>query len=73
MTEKSFDGFLEWIIDLRMQMKIPHTLEELIKDDSRLEEMSSMALNDPSTAGNPIVLTKEDFLELYKSSYIGKL
>ena len=54
-------------------MKIPHTLKELINDDTKLEEMSKMALNDPSTAGNPVNLTQEDFLILYKNSYEGRL
>ena len=69
----SFDGFLEWVLNLRKELKIPHTLKELINDDTRLEEMSKMALNDPSTAGNPVNLTQEDFLILYKNSYEGRL
>ena len=35
--------------------------------------MSKMALNDPSTGGNPISLTQNDFFDLYKNSYDGKL
>ena len=35
--------------------------------------MSKMALNDPSTAGNPIAFSEEDFLTLYNNSYEGKL
>ena len=40
---------MNWILDLRKELGIPHTLKELIKDDSKFEEMSEMALNDPST------------------------
>ena len=64
---------LGWILDLRKELKIPHTLKELIDDDSRLEEMSKMALNDPSTAGNPVSLKEQDFLDLYKKSFEGSL
>ena len=53
--------------------KFDSKLKELINDDTKLEEMSKMALQDPSTGGNPIVLTQEDFLILYKNSYEGKL
>ena len=35
--------------------------------------MSKMALKDPSTGGNPVTLSQEDFFELYQSSYEGKL
>ena len=73
LENSTFDGFMKWILDLRKELKIPHTLKELINDNSRLEEMSKMALNDPSTGGNPISLTQNDFLDLYKNSYDGKL
>ena len=32
-----------------------------------------MALQDPSTGGNPVALNQDDFLILYKNSYEGKL
>ena len=35
--------------------------------------MSELALQDPSTGGNPIILNQKDFLELYEKSYLGKL
>jgi len=73
LSEKNFDGFLKWILDLRKQLIIPHTLKELINDDSRFEEMSIMAFNDPSTGGNPIQLIDKDFFQLYNDSYYGKL
>ena len=45
----------------------------MIQDNSRLEEMSKMALHDPSTGTNPKTLTQEDFLDLYKNAYEGKM
>ena len=73
LPEPSFGGFMKWILDLRQALVIPHTLKELINDDSRFEEMSVMAFNDPSTGGNPIKLTDKDFLQLYKDAYNGIL
>ena len=52
---------------------MPHTLKDLIEEDSKFETMSVMALNDPSTGSNPVELTKEDFLQLYKESFNGVL
>ena len=69
----SFEGFMKWIIDIRKELKIPHTLKELIDDDSKFSEMSKMALHDPSTSGNPVILNQNDFLKLYQNSYEGKL
>ena len=73
LENSTFEGFIKWIIELRKELQIPHTLKELINDDSKLEKMSELALKDPSTGGNPIPLSQKDFLELYKKSYDGKL
>ncbi len=69
----NFDSFMNWIIEIRKKLHIPNTLKELIKEDSRFDEMSKMAFNDPSTGGNPIKLTDKDFLNLYQDSYNGNL
>ena len=73
LKEKSFDGFMKWILDLREKLLIPHTLKELINDNSKFEQMSVMAKDDPSTGGNPIKLESSDFLDLYINSYNGNL
>ena len=72
--ENTFDSFLDWIIKLRKELKIPHKLSELIQiDPNQLEELSQMALEDPSTTTNPTKLTKEDFRKMYQYSIEGKL
>ena len=73
LSNPSFNSFLDWILDLRKSLSIPHTLKELIDDDSHFEKMSVMALNDPSTASNPIKLNQDDFLKLYQHSFEGIL
>ena len=73
LSNPSFNSFLDWILDLRKSLSIPHTLKELIEDDSNFEKMSVMALNDPSTSSNPIKLNEKDFLKLYQNSYEGIL
>ena len=73
LDDQTFDGFMNWVLDLRKKLSIPHTLKELIKDDSKFEEMSQMAKDDPSTVGNPISLKIRDFYNLYKDSFLGNL
>ena len=74
IEEKSFDGFLNWILDLRKKLNIPHKLSEVIKEeDLELDRLSKMALNDPSTGGNPKKLTENDMKILYQHSMSGKL
>ena len=69
----NFDSFMSWILELRTNLKIPHTLKELIRESAKFEEMSQMAYNDPSTQSNPVDLNVNDFLELYKNSFEGIL
>ena len=73
LSNQSFDGFITWILNLRESLQIPHTLKELIHEDTKLEEMSAMALVDPTAGSNPIELNQMDFLKLYKDSFEGVL
>ena len=73
LEDQTFQGFMSWLLHLRKELLIPHTLKELIQEDSKFEEMSKMAKDDPSTGGNPIPLEINDFYNLYKDSYSGIL
>jgi len=72
--DKNFESFLKWILNLRMELNIPHKLSEIIEIKKiDLEQLSEMAFNDPSTSGNPIKLKKEDLKKMYEYSLKGKL
>jgi len=72
--EKKFDSFINWIIELRRDVKIPHKLSDVLEGDKvNLDKLSQMALEDPSTAGNPKKLKKEDMKIMYEHSLSGKL
>jgi len=72
--EKSFDSFIEWIMDLRKEFNIPHKLSDVVdKDKIDLDKLSQMAFEDPSTGGNPKKLTKEDMKTIYRHSISGEL
>ena len=74
IEEKTLNGFLKWILDLRKKLDIPHKLSDLINEkDFELDRLSQMALNDPSTGGNPKKLTISDMKILYQYSMTGKL
>ena len=72
--EKSFDHFLQWILDLRKEFNIPHKLSEIVeKEKIDLDKLSEMAYADPSTNGNPKKLTVADMKTLYQHSINGEL
>ena len=71
---KSFDAFLEWILELRKELNIPHKLSDLIETKKmNLDDLSKMALDDPSTSSNPKKLTINDMKVMYEHSISGKL
>ena len=71
---KTFDGFLNWILNLRKRLNIPHKLTDVIEADKiDIDRLSKMALDDPSTSGNPKKLSLEDMKIMYQHSITGEL
>ena len=74
LKDRSFIGFINWVLDLRKKLEIPHKLSEVISEkDFDLDRLSKMALLDPSTAGNPKKLTENDMKIMYQHSMNGEL
>ena len=72
--EKNFDSFVDWIMKLRKDLKIPHKLSEVLDEKKfDLNKFSQMALDDPSTGTNPKKLSKSDMKIMYEHSLLGKL
>jgi alcohol dehydrogenase class IV len=74
LKDKSFNGFINCVLDLRKKLNMPHKLSEVIKEsDFELDRLSKMALADPSTGGNPKKLTEADMKSMYQHSMSGTL
>jgi len=71
---RTFDAFINWVIDLRKKLDMPHKLSEIIDEKNfDLDKLSKMALKDPSTGGNPKKLTENDMKIMYQHSMTGEL
>ena len=71
---KTFDEFLNWTLNLRKKLNIPHKLTDVIQADKiDIDRLSKMALDDPSTSGNPKKLSLEDMKIMYQHSITGEL
>lgn len=66
-----FEPFLDWILDLRQELKIPHTLADLGMKVEHIERFSKMALVDPPSATNPIPLNANNLARLYRNAIGG--
>tara|TARA_B100001057_G_scaffold143193_1_gene142884 strand:+ start:51 stop:1214 length:1164 start_codon:yes stop_codon:yes gene_type:complete len=74
LKDKSFNGFVNWVLDLRKKLNMPHKLSEVIDEkDLKIDRLSKMALEDPSTGGNPKKLTEADMKVMYQHSMSGTL
>lgn len=71
--DPSFDAVLNWVLELRRELAIPHTLHDLGIDDERFEELARMAEVDPTAAGNPVPVKADDLLLLYCHAFTGQL
>ena len=60
-----FDGFRARVMDLRAELNIPANLTALGVDPARLDELTEMALEDPSCDGNPVKMTAENTRALF--------
>lgn len=62
-----FDGFRARVMSLRTELSIPANLTAMGVEASRLDELTEMALEDPSCGGNPVAMTRENTRALYEA------
>ena len=61
-------------MEFRKELKIPHKLTEVAKIRKEdIDKLSLMALEDPSTSGNPKQLKLKDMKIMYEHSLNGEL
>ncbi len=65
----SFDGFFRFAVDLREYLGIPANLTELGADPARIDEMTEMALRDPTAASNPVQLNRANTRKLFQDCF----
>ena len=68
-----FTGFMDYVLQLRADLGVPHTLKDFKIDEAKFDLMSTMAPNDPTAGGNPVPIDVAACLTLYRAAYDGKL
>lgn len=63
-----FDGFRARVMELRSELAIPANLSAMGVEAARLDELTEMALEDPSCGGNPVEMTRENTRALFEAS-----
>lgn len=73
LPSPSFDAVLHWVVELRQRIGIPHSLAELGVEERHAQEFAPLALDDPSTGGNPVAMDVGKYVELYAQAIRGRL
>ncbi len=72
-AEQSVDAVMDWILALRREIGIPHTIAELGVKRDRFSDIAAMALVDPTAGSNPVELTLPGILSLLEAMHEGIL
>ena len=73
MKKPGFAAIMDWVLALRRELKIPHTLAELGVKTNRLDELSRMAAEDPTASGNPVPVGAAEMKTMFIACIEGRL
>jgi alcohol dehydrogenase class IV len=69
-----FDGVMEWMLQLRSSLGLPHTLADVEGfDEAMAERLAPLAARDPSMGGNPKPATVEQLRDVFLAALRGDL
>ncbi len=71
--DPTLDGVIAWVLELRRNIGIPHTLAELGVGGDRIGELAEMAAVDPTASGNPVPLDIPSLKKLLEDARMGRL
>lgn len=73
LEKQSFDAVLEWVLQLRCQLDIPHTLRELNVPAGEAEIVAAKAAADGCAPTNPVPVGKAELLQIFRAAFDGAL
>lgn len=73
LADASFAGFLNWVLALRRELAVPHTLKDLGVTNDRMDMLAEMATADPSAGTNPVPVSVKEHRILLEMSFSGRL
>jgi alcohol dehydrogenase class IV len=73
LPKRGFDGFLSWVLELRRELGIPHSLAEIGVRTDEAAIIGREAAIDPSAGGNPIPVDAAALERIFRAAVDGKL
>ncbi|MFA0998145.1 MULTISPECIES: iron-containing alcohol dehydrogenase [Pseudomonas syringae group] len=71
LPEPGFDGVMNWLLSLREQIGIPHTLGEIGIDDREAQKVGMMAFADGCSHTNPVRHSAEVYAQIFSRAVKG--
>jgi len=69
----NFRAFLDFVLELREQVGIPHTLQGLNVGDDKVDQIVKMAPEDPTAGGNPVKLDRRAARTIFMRALEGRV
>ncbi|MCY1307623.1 hypothetical protein D9M70_575590 [compost metagenome] len=73
LPKAGFAGVLDWVVNLRSELDIPHSLADIGIDDGRIEQVGRMAEVDPSAGTNPVSHDAATYSRIFEKALHGRL
>jgi alcohol dehydrogenase class IV len=74
LQQPDFDGFLDWVLELRQRLGIAHTLRDIGLDAEEADWVGEQALADISSSDtNACVLSAADYSQIFRNAVYGVL
>jgi len=73
LKNASFSGFLDWVLALREELKIPAKLDGLGVGGERIDEIAEAAAEDPTAPTNPIPVGAPEMRKMFEMALEGRL
>jgi alcohol dehydrogenase class IV len=73
LPARGFDGFLAWVLKMRVELGIPHSLTAIGVSADKATIIGREAAIDPSAAGNPIPVDAAQLEHIFRAAVAGTL
>jgi alcohol dehydrogenase class IV len=73
LPRRGFDGFLDWVLEMRRELGIPHSLADIGVSADKAAIIGREAAIDPSAGGNPIPVDAAQLERIFRAAVEGKL
>jgi alcohol dehydrogenase class IV len=73
LPRPSFGSFVDWVLELRAGIGIPHTLAQIGIDAEQAALVGRMAVEDPSAGTNPVAFDADRYAAVFRRAVSGEL